>query len=320
VIIGHYTAKSGWVNDAVLARTIDAGVDYTLGVSLKGSTVSVTLNAQAAVGFAYNAVTVDGDFGLLATAGAASFDDVKVKTSDRAFAQASGAAMEAAAPMLMTDNASTLTQGELDAAAMAAMSAWTEALGNGDPRLGGFGDVRITTADLTSEELGYTQGAHVWIDANAAGYGWSSHGGTMDLVTVVTHELGHILGFDHGDAKLYPVMTDNLQPGLSHLIEAARVDGHDGDTLSDAALMKLAKKAVELNFDLDALGGGRADARVDWQPSTNVAWTTAYSPFAVPDGSRSTNFSDYLVKPTAAADGSDYDSLGKTVLGKKKPK
>src|SRR5204863_39720 len=83
----------------------------------------------AAVGFAYNAVTVDGYFGLMASTGQASFDDVKVKTSDRAFAPASGGNMVAAEPIVITDNASTLTQAELDAAAVTAMSQWTQALG-----------------------------------------------------------------------------------------------------------------------------------------------------------------------------------------------
>jgi hypothetical protein len=321
VIIGHYTAKSGWVNDAVLAKTIDAGVDYTLGVSLKGSTVSATLNGQAAVGFAYNAVTVDGYFGLLASSGQASFDDVKVKTSDRAFAQVSGGAMEAAGPLVMTDSASTLTQAELDAATVSAMSQWTQALSNGDPRLGGFGDVRITVSHLAGGELGFTEGASVWIDSNAAGYGWSGHGGSMDLVTVVTHELGHVLGFDHQDAKLYPVMTEDLMPGMRYLIEAARIDLHPDAPLTDATLMRLAQRAVELNFDLGAFGSGAVGAKVDWQPaSADGAWTTGYSPYGADKQAPAANFTDYLLKPGAGTDSSaasDYDALGKSLLGKR---
>ncbi|TMH28612.1 MAG: hypothetical protein E6H63_08515 [Betaproteobacteria bacterium] len=321
VVIGHYTKKSGWVEDAAFAKPIDAGVDYTLGVSLKGSTVSVTLNGQAVVGFAYNAVTVDGYFGLMASTGQASFDDVKVKTSDRAFAAAGGGAMLAADTVVMTDNASTLTQAELDSAAVTAMSQWTQALGNGDPRLAGFGDVRITVANLGGDELGYTQGRDVRIDGGAAGYGWASHGGSMDLVTVVEHELGHVLGFDHGDADRYPVMHEDLQPGLQYLLQAANIDQHPDAPVSDATLMKLAKKAVELNFDLGALGGGASEARVDWQPSLGEgAWSTGYSPFAADKEARLANFTDYLIKSAAgqqAADGSAYDALGQSVLGKR---
>src|SRR3954471_20574719 len=319
VIIGHYTKKSGWVEGAVLAKQIDAGIDYTLGVSLKGSTVSVTLNSQAAVGFTYNAVTVDGYFGLMASTGQASFDDVKIKTSDHAFAPTGGGAMVADDGVVMTDNASTLSQTELDAAAASAMSAWTQTLGSGDPRLGGFGDVHITLANLAGEELGYTQGGNVWIDTSAAGYGWSSHGGTMDLTTVVEHELGHVLGFDHGDASRYPVMHEDLQPGVQYLLQAANIDADS--TLSDATLLKIARKAIELNFDLGALGGG-ADARIDWHAQgADGGWNTGYSPYLAPSEARKGNFSDYLLKPGAAGEHADatsgYDSLGKSVLGKR---
>jgi hypothetical protein len=37
------------------------------------------------VGHVFNAVTVDGDFGLLSKDGASSFDEVTVKTNDPAF-------------------------------------------------------------------------------------------------------------------------------------------------------------------------------------------------------------------------------------------
>ena len=82
LVIGHYTTNKGWVDDAVASRVIDAGQDYTLGVMLKGSTVSVTLDGQVLLGHIFNAVTVDGNFGLIATEGAASFDDVLLKTDD----------------------------------------------------------------------------------------------------------------------------------------------------------------------------------------------------------------------------------------------
>ena len=85
VVIGHYTAKSGWVSDAVVSKVINSGTTYALGVTLKGSTVSVTLDGQTVLGYAFNAATVDGNFGLMATDGSASFDDVRVRTNDRTF-------------------------------------------------------------------------------------------------------------------------------------------------------------------------------------------------------------------------------------------
>ena len=182
LIIGHYTKKSGWVQDASMSTTVNAGQNYTLGITLKGTTVSATLsNAnggfQAVVGHSFNASGVDGNFGLLAVSGTASFDDVRVKTNDRAFVQpAGGANLLAAEPELMTDSASTVTQADLHSAVTDAMLTWTEMLGDGDARLAGFGDVQITLGDLAGDALGYTEGRRIWIDRNAAGYGWSSDG------------------------------------------------------------------------------------------------------------------------------------------------
>lgn len=62
-----------------------AGVDYTLGLTLKGTTVSVTLNAQLILSRGYNALVTDGDFGLLGRAGQTSFDSATVKSDDAAF-------------------------------------------------------------------------------------------------------------------------------------------------------------------------------------------------------------------------------------------
>jgi hypothetical protein len=82
VIIGHRTSGGWFIDAAVANKTLNATTDYTLGVTLRGSTVSVTLNGQAAVGFAFNGVAVDGRFGLFTRGASASFDSVTVKTND----------------------------------------------------------------------------------------------------------------------------------------------------------------------------------------------------------------------------------------------
>ena len=61
LIVGHYTAKKGWMNDIVVSRVINAGQDYTVGVALKGPTVSVTLDGQVLLGHLFNSSTVDGN-------------------------------------------------------------------------------------------------------------------------------------------------------------------------------------------------------------------------------------------------------------------
>lgn len=84
VQIGHYTAKAGWVVDASVSRTLLAG-DNTLSVTLKGSTVSVSLNGQVALSRVYNALVVDGAAGTLARGGSASFDSFTLQTDDARF-------------------------------------------------------------------------------------------------------------------------------------------------------------------------------------------------------------------------------------------
>jgi hypothetical protein len=97
-------------------------------------------------------------------------------------------------------------------------------------------DVTFVTADLPGSTLAMVSGTTVFVDANAAGYGWfvdptpgsdeefggAGIGNRMDLLTAVMHEMGHILGLDdldHDDHDL-DLMTDSLAAGrrrtLSH--------------------------------------------------------------------------------------------------------
>jgi Ca2+-binding RTX toxin-like protein len=86
VLIGHSTAKTGLVVNATWnSAGLSATTDYGLGVTLMGSTVSVTLNNQGVLSYAFNALVTDGQFGLFANGGEASFDNFKVRTDDPAF-------------------------------------------------------------------------------------------------------------------------------------------------------------------------------------------------------------------------------------------
>ena len=266
VVIGHYTEKSGWSSDAVFDRTIEAGEDYDLNISLKGTTVNVSVkevespNWQAMVGHVFNAVVVDGDFGLLSKDGGSSFDDVTVKTDDRAFQQPDDgdplmACSEFQEPIGIED---PLTYAELAPIIDEAIDRWAESLLiDENVLMTQLNDVTFQIADLSGSILGLTQDNTIIIDIDAAGHGWfvdstpeddsefmpqngdgeleanpsSMAYGDMDLLSVVMHEIGHVLGFDDLNPETNPddLMSDTLDEGVR------RLSGDNEDSQSNGA-------------------------------------------------------------------------------------
>ncbi len=94
----------------------------------------------------------------------------------------------------------------------------------------------VLVRDLEGPQLGEAVGTVIWIDVDAAGHGWfvdatpydsdefdasgqaqaAGATGRVDLLTVVTHELGHLLGWGDLDVLRHPndLMTDTLPPGV----------------------------------------------------------------------------------------------------------
>jgi hypothetical protein len=108
-------------------------------------------------------------------------------------------------------------------------------------QLGHMRNTSVRISDLPAGYLGVARDEGIFIDADAAGYGWyvdevpaddsefASPAGEaatrMDLLTAVMHELGHAAGLDHaGDARINDLMAETLVPGLRRSPTDAHID------------------------------------------------------------------------------------------------
>jgi hypothetical protein len=144
--------------------------------------------------------------------------------------------------------------------------------------------------DLDDLTLGYTSGTTVQIDINAAGHGWfvdttpsddieftrmdngslladssSSAYDQMDLLTVVMHELGHVLSYEDVDSQTSScdLMSDVLTAGVRRCVSEpvqidVRQDGLDDDFSTDPL------PQIDLNDSLDLLN--TADSQLSHKP------------------------------------------------------
>lgn len=146
----------------------------------------------------------------------------------------------AALPATMT--AETLTREQVQPLLLEAGKRW-HAAGQGIAALGSI-DVRIS--DLPEGHLGLASHGTIWLDANAAGWGWfldptpwedsefllsgdQGEQGRMDLLTVLAHELGHLFGYEHSEGD--DVMAETLTPGSRHMPAA-------GSAVDELAVME----------------------------------------------------------------------------------
>jgi fibronectin type 3 domain-containing protein len=143
--------------------------------------------------------------------------------STEAFATPAAGLFELLAGTPQTDShAAALDQEQLDRIVAEAIQLW-KATGLSAAQVSALQQARFLIADLPAGVLGDTVGKVVYIDRTADGYGWSVGGQVapdkVDLLTVVSHELGNILGLPELDPLSNPgnVMDRSLAPGVRRL-------------------------------------------------------------------------------------------------------
>lgn len=132
---------------------------------------------------------------------------------------------------LSENGSATLTPEALELVIAEAIARW-RAFGV-DPGTRNAPDrVEVQITDLPGSQLGLAAPGAVWIDRDAAGYGWfidptpaedsefqgtakSPAHGKVDLLSVLAHEWGHLLGFEHAHDD--SVMGAFLAPGTRHV-------------------------------------------------------------------------------------------------------
>ena len=152
----------------------------------------------------------------------------------------------AAEPLVAAASAPTLTQAQLAPIVQQALAQWgSTGLSAADVEK--LRQVQFVVTDLSGSQLGEAAGNVIYLDANAAGEGWfvdptpaqneefSASTGSqqlhaidpraldrIDLLTVVEHELGHVLGLNDLNALADDVMDGVLGVGVRRL--ASHVD------------------------------------------------------------------------------------------------
>jgi hypothetical protein len=92
-------------------------------------------------------------------------------------------------------------------------------------------DVQVRLAPLGGSVLGLAYSTRdIVLDSNAAGHTWSTElsGDGVDLISVVTHELGHLLGMDHDRLGM-----DTLGVGVRQLPGLLLAGDANGDGVFD---------------------------------------------------------------------------------------
>jgi hypothetical protein len=200
-----------------------------------------------------------------------------------AFEDVTGEPMTAAsAPADADEVLNDLTYAELDPMISAAVTRWADSSMFIEEMLGWLDAVTFLIADLEGDMLALTVDDTVIVDVDGAGHGWfvddtpyddtefvpqngdevltsnaqSDATGDMDLLTVVMHELGHVLGYPDMDPETssFEIMNETLDEGVRYLPEDTFA-GQGQEPADSLISMDLTPEAAAAQDELDELVG-----------------------------------------------------------------
>jgi len=149
---------------------------------------------------------------------------------------------------------------ELQSIFDASLSAWSSMLGLDAAVVQALDAMPVEVVDLADATLAYTDGTTIFIDADAAGHGWfvdatpldneeyelvdigtwqalefGQADDAVDLFTIVTRQLGHLLGFDH-ESGWTVMQQGTVAPGMRYTIDWNASPGANFSTLPPSTL------------------------------------------------------------------------------------
>ncbi len=213
VEIGHYEGNGKWAVDysVAVAGGIDADTTYEMSLIISGSTVSVTLDGVVYGSHAFNAVSVDGQSGLIARDGTASFDSFKLETDD---ARIAVEIVETLRASETGTGGEAVAFADADALMDEAIRRMALTMDLSQDQVAVLERVDLTIGDLSGDVLATYGDGLITLDVDGAGTGYfidetahadqeflddgsaregSDADGRYDLLTILMHELGHAL-------------------------------------------------------------------------------------------------------------------------------